>query len=141
MSVKEKLKDYLDFFTYCIFGAMATCVNMLSYYVLYDILGFWNVPATMFSWFLAVTFAFFTNKFIVFRKKGSGKKGIIKEISGFYSCRISTGIIDTIIMFVSVDILHLNPTLWKFISNLVQGIINYLAGKFLIFRNRVKKDN
>ena len=31
------------------------------------------------------------------------------------------------------DVLDLNHTLWKFISNLVMGLCNYIAGKFLIF--------
>ena len=80
-----------DFFIYCIFGAMATLVNMLSYELLYAHLGLPNTPAVALAWFFAVTFAFFT------------------------------------------DVLDLNHTLWKFISNLAMGICNYLAGRLFIF--------
>ena len=66
------LKRHADFFVYCVFGAMATAVNMGSYEILYRIMGLVNVPSVALSWALAVTFAFFTNKYIVLRK-GAGQ--------------------------------------------------------------------
>ena len=39
-------------------------------------------------------------------------------------------------MYVAVDILSYNHTLWKFISNLAVGLCNYLAGKFFIFSKK-----
>lgn len=96
-----------------------------------------NVPSVVLSWFLAVTFAFFTNKFIVFRKKGkTEEKGLFSQLLWFYSCRAASGVLDVVIMFISVDIFALNHTLWKFISNLAVGLCNYLAGKFFIFRGK-----
>ena len=123
-----------DFFIYCIFGAMATLVNMLSYELLYKGAGLPNTPAVMLSWFLAVTFAFFTNKYIVFREKGKkNRHSILHELLYFYACRVASGVLDVIIMFVAVDIMDWNHTLWKFISNIVMGICNYLAGRLFIF--------
>ena len=132
-----KLSSFRDFFVYCIFGALATLVNMLSYELLYKRLGLMNVPSTALSWFLAVTFAFFTNKFIVFRAAGAledRKRSLMGELVWFYACRASSGVLDVVIMFIAVDLLSLNHTLWKFISNLVVGLFNYIAGKFFIFR-------
>ena len=63
------LAKYGDFLVYCVFGAMATAVNMLSYELLYSLWGLANVPSVALSWFLAVTFAFFTNRYIVFRRR------------------------------------------------------------------------
>ena len=51
----------------------------------------------------------------------------------FYACRAASGVLDVIIMFVAVDIMDWNHTLWKFISNIVMGICNYLAGRLFIF--------
>ena len=132
-----KLSFFRDFFVYCIFGALATLVNMLSYELLYKRLGLMNVPSSALSWFLAVTFAFFTNKFIVFRAAGARedmKRSLMDELGWFYACRASSGVLDVVIMFIAVDLLSLNHTLWKFISNLVVGLFNYIAGKFFIFR-------
>lgn len=81
------LKRHADFFVYCVFGAMATAVNMGSYEILYRIMGLANVPSVALSWALAVTFAFFTNKYIVFRKKdGKGQdKGLPPSSPGSIS--------------------------------------------------------
>ena len=127
-----------DFFVYCIFGAMATAVNMLSYELFYSILKLPNTPSVILAWFSAVTFAFFTNKYIVFREKGKkNKHSILSELLYFYLCRAASGLLDIVIMFIAVDLMDWNHTLWKFISNLAMGICNYIAGKLFIF---AKKD-
>ena len=127
-----------DFLLYCVFGAMATAVNMVSYEILYRLSGLRNVLSVALSWFFAVTFAFFTNKYIVFRKeKGSQMRfNILNELGYFYLCRLASGVLDVAIMYIAVDILSYNHTLWKFISNLVVGLCNYLAGKFFIFSKK-----
>lgn len=132
------LQKYGDFLVYCVFGAMATAVNMLSYELLYSAWGLANVPSVAFSWLLAVTFAFFTNRYIVFRgRKGEVMKhSMLFELGSFYLCRAASGLLDVAIMFVAVDVMMWQHTLWKFISNLVVGLCNYLAGKFFIFAKR-----
>lgn len=125
----------LSFLIYTVFGFMATLINMISYEILYANLHIINVISVALSWFLAVTFAFFTNKYIVFREKGKkAKRSFLSELSYFYLCRILSGILDVIIMFIAVDLLDLNHTIWKFISNLAVGICNFLAGKLFIFK-------
>ena len=132
------LQKYGDFLVYCVFGAMATAVNMLSYELLYSAWGLANVPSVALSWLLAVTFAFFTNRYIVFRgRKGEVMKlSMLFELGSFYLCRAASGLLDVAIMFVAVDVMMWQHTLWKFISNLVVGLCNYLAGKFFIFAKR-----
>ena len=132
------LQKYGDFLVYCVFGAMATAVNMLSYELLYSAWGLANVPSVALSWLLAVTFAFFTNRYIVFRgRKGEVMKhSMLFELGSFYLCRAASGLLDVAIMFAAVDVMMWQHTLWKFISNLVVGLCNYLAGKFFIFAKR-----
>lgn len=124
-----------SFLIYTVFGFMSTLINMISYEILYANLHIINVISVALSWFLAVTFAFFTNKYIVFREKGKkAKRSFLSELSYFYLCRILSGILDVIIMFIAVDLLDLNHTIWKFVSNLAVGICNFLAGKLFIFK-------
>lgn len=132
------LAKYGDFLVYCVFGAMATAVNMLSYELLYSLWGLANVPSVALSWFLAVTFAFFTNRYIVFRRRDGEvmRHSIPFELGSFYLCRAASGVLDVVIMFIAVDVMLWPHTLWKFISNLVVGVCNYLAGKFFIFSKR-----
>lgn len=116
---------------------MATLVNMLSYELLYAKLRLPNTPAVALAWFMAVTFAFFTNKYIVFRERGkTNRHSIAAELLYFYALRAASGVLDIIIMFIAVDVMNWNHTLWKFISNIAMGICNYLAGRFFIFAKK-----
>ncbi len=45
-----------------------------------------------------------------------------------------TGVLDVAIMYVSVDVLHLNNLLFKIISNILVIILNYVASKLIIFK-------
>lgn len=134
----KDIREYKDFCIYCVFGAMATGVNMLGYHLLYGVAGVGNVPSTFLAWLLAVTFAFFTNKFFVFVSFDRSPKTMMRELAGFFSCRISTGVMDVVFMYVTVDLLVMPPVLFKFISNLMVGVINYLVGKLVIFKKKRK---
>ncbi len=136
MTLKNFLKEYVDFFVYCIFGAMATSVNMLSYHLFYNMWSVSNTLSTALSWFFAVTFAFLTNKFFVFKSKEIRLKKVLQELWMFYVSRAGTGVMDVAIMFLAVDIMAWPATMWKLFANFIVGIINYLAGKLLIFKNK-----
>ena len=101
------MAKYSDFLTYCVFGFLATLVNMGTYHLLYDTVSLSNVAATVLAWFTAVTFAFLTNKFIVFKNRGMKVIQIMRELAMFYSARLFTGIIDVAFMFITVDLLTL----------------------------------
>lgn len=130
------LKRHTDFLVYMVFGACATAINMGSYALFYRVCGIPNVPSTMLAWFLAVSFAFVTNKLIVFTSKSFAIKTLLFELASFFSCRIATGLLDVAIMWITVDKLHLNAILWKFISNLIVGVVNFTVGKLVIFRKK-----
>lgn len=56
------------------------------------------------------------------------------------SCRILTGVMDLGIMVVAVDLLHRNSIFWKFISNVLVTILNYVASKCFIFKTSGQDD-
>ena len=126
------MKERATFLRYCAAGAAATALETGLYMALFEGLGFPNVPSAFVSWVLTVLFAFLTNKYLVYVKKGS--EGIIKELMGFFSCRTGTGVFNLLWMFVTVDLLSLSPFWMKLISALIVGIVNYLVGKLMIFR-------
>ena len=137
MELQNIIKKYSDFFLYMIFGALATAINTAGYWLLYSILGLPNLIATALALIITIIFAFFTNKMFVYRSKSLNIEVLIKESSGFLICRALTGIFDMLFMFITVDVLALFPVLMKLIAALLVGLMNYLAGKFLIF----KRDN
>ena len=92
------------------------------------------MPGTIIAWVAAVLFAYLTNRKWVFHSEVKGTKGILKEISAFFGCRLATGVVDWLMMFLFVDCWHFNDVLIKIIANVVVIILNYIASKWLIFR-------
>ena len=137
MKLEAIIEKYSDFILYMIFGAFATAINTAGYWLLYSILGIPNLLSTALALIITIIFAFFTNKIFVYRSKSWKIEVLIKESSGFLICRALTGIFDMLFMFIAVDVLALFPVLMKLIAALLVGLMNYLAGKFLIF----KRDN
>lgn len=41
-------------------------------------------------------------------------------------------------MAITVDILKWNSLIWKLISNIIVTVVNYIASKFLIFKDTNK---
>ena len=134
--IKDLWTKYKSLIMYAFFGGLTTVVNMVTYYVSYNLLGIPNVPSTAIAWLLSVLFAFITNKLWVFESKSFDKKSMLHEVTSFFGCRVATGILDIVIMYLSVDVAHFNPTLWKLISNILVIIINYIASKLLIFKKK-----
>jgi putative flippase GtrA len=132
--IKMLVVKYQDMILYVFFGALATLVNTASYYLCYNILGVSNVPSVVIAWLLAVIFAFFTNKLWVFRSKSFAPDVLKHEIPTFFGARLLTGLMDLGIMYVAVDVLHGNGTVWKLISNVLVIILNYVASKLIIFK-------
>ena len=119
---------------YLVFGVATTVVNIISYYLFYEILRISNLISTVIAWFFSVLFAYITNKKYVFESKVLGIKEWLREIIAFFSCRIATGVMDAIIMVITVDYLQQNSMFWKIISNVLVIIVNYIASKYLIFK-------
>lgn len=118
---------------YIFFGGLTTLVNIITYFICYHILTLSNVFSTIIAWILSVIFAFITNKFYVFESK---KNNVLYEISTFFGCRFGTGILDTGVMYLTVDILKWNALLMKIISNVIVIVLNYILSKVIIFKKK-----
>lgn len=120
-----------EIFMYVLFGALTTLINTVAYWVLYYGISVPNTTSTIISWLLAVIFAYVTNKLWVFEK---GNKSTLKEAAEFFLSRISTGILDLLIMYVGVEVLLFEGGIIKILSNVVVIILNYLLSKLFVFK-------
>ena len=136
----EKLKallfKYWDVLTYLIFGVLTTVVNYLIYIPIYNFCGLSAAVSNAIAWVGAVAFAYLTNKPFVFKSHDWSAKTVIPELTKFVSCRLASGVAETIILLLTVDILHWNGNLWKLITSVLVVILNYFASKFLVFRKK-----
>lgn len=126
---------YKRYIAYIFFGICTTLINVLLYNFCYKVLGCFNIGSTIVAWFFAVIFAFITNKLWVFNSKLFDLNVIIHELISFFVYRLLTGVFDVCIMWIAVDKMTWNPTLWKVISNIFVIVLNYLASKWIIFNS------
>lgn len=132
--LKKLLIKYKSFISYVVFGVLTTVVNIVTYNLCYYRVGLGNTISNIVAWILAVAFAYFTNKIWVFESKLWKWQVLKREIATFISCRLATGILDIIIMYICVDIMQWHAMLMKIISNVLVIILNYLFSKLVIFK-------
>ena len=119
--------------SYIICGVLTTIVSY-SFYFLFKALTASILLAECFSWIIAVVFAYVVNKAFVFCSPDWSRKTVIKEVIPFFSTRIFSLVAETIIMEVSVGLLHWNEPLMKILANVIVLIINYFGSKLFVFR-------
>ena len=130
------VKKHWDMALYIIFGAATTAVNYGTYFALYNVAEIANIPSTAVAWAISVAFAYITNKLWVFESRSFAKEILKREIPAFLAARILSGLMDTGIMALTVDMLKRNGNVWKLISNVFVVIFNYVASKLVIFRKK-----
>ncbi len=129
------VKKHKDILLYLIFGGLTTLVNYAVYLPLYNYAGASAALSNALAWIAAVIFAFLTNKPLVFQSHDWHLKTLLPELGKFLACRVGTGLLETAILFLTVDILHWNGNLWKLVTSILVVIGNYAASKLLVFKN------
>ena len=132
--LKKLFEKYRSIISYVFFGALTTLINTLIYVLLHELFGISNIISNLSAWLFAVAFAFITNKIWVFESKEFSVSKLKSEGIKFLGCRVGTGLLDMLIMYIGVDLLTGNSLLYKLISNAVVIISNYIASRVFIFR-------
>jgi putative flippase GtrA len=134
--IRQLFEKHQDKILYLVFGALTTAVNTGIYWLCAHPLSLPVVPATVIAWFFAVLFAYLTNRKWVFHSEASTRKEIFRESVSFFLCRLGTGVLDWVLMYLLVDCLHW-PDLWVKIGvNVMVILLNYIASKLLIFKHK-----
>ena len=130
------MKNVREIIMYGIFGVLTTILNIFSYWALTRFLNLSTVAGTVWAWLIAVFFAYATNRKYVFHSENNSIKSILSELISFLACRLATGIMDVVIMYLFVDVFKFNDVIIKTISNILVIIFNYIASKLLIFKKK-----
>ena len=134
--IKDLVKKYWDVLTYLVFGVLTTVVNYAVYLPCLNILGMSAAVSNCIAWVVAVIFAFVTNKPFVFGSHDWSMKTVVPEFTKFIATRLSSGVLETLILLVAVDTLGGNGNIWKLITQVLVIIINYVGSKLLVFRKK-----
>ena len=134
--IVKMLTKYKSFIAYGVFGVLTTVVNIVIYSFFYNTLGLSNTLSNVIAWIIAVAFAYLTNKVWVFGSTSWKWEVLKKEVVAFISCRLATGILDIVIMYICVDVMQWNALLMKISSNVLVIILNYIFSKLVIFKKK-----
>ena len=119
-----------------IFGVLTTVVNYIVYLPLYNLVGLSAAVSNAIAWAASVAFAYLTNKPFVFKSHDWSINTVVPELVKFVGCRVGSGLAETLIIFVAVDLLNFNGNIIKLITSFIVVILNYVASKFLVFRQK-----
>ena len=134
--IEKLIKSHWDVITYLIFGVLTTLVNYIVYLPCLYVLNLSAAVSNVIAWIVAVAFAYLTNKPFVFGSHDWSMKTVGPELVKFLSCRIGSGVLETLILMVTVDLLGWNGFWWKLFTPVLVVVLNYIGSKLLVFTKK-----
>ena len=135
-TIKHIYKKHKEIINYLIVGGLTTVISLAVYYI--SVFTFLNPEnsvqlqiANILSWIAGVVFAYFTNRKFVFESKNTNK---LNEATKFVSSRVTTLLLDMLIMWLFVTTLHFNDKVMKLISQVLVIVGNYILSKLFVFK-------
>lgn len=138
--IKELLLKYEEIIAYLIVGGLTTLVSwgakFLANYLLFDNTMyptvFQNGVLSMINWTAGVIFAYFTNRKFVFKSHDS----MLREAPKFVLSRVSTLILDMVVMQVLNVMLKVHLMIATIVSAVLVIIGNYVFSKLFVFNKK-----
>ncbi|MBR6572482.1 MAG: GtrA family protein [Clostridia bacterium] len=145
------IKKNEEIVSYIFWGILTTVVSWCSYSALvwlFDSLKLSEmisvISSNMFSWIMAIVFAFVTNKMFVFKSRSWKREVLIPETVKFIWARVFTGVLELVLVpflvFVGLNqtIFGIQGMLSKVIVTILVIIVNYIFSKKFIFKKASK---
>lgn len=127
------IKDNRSIILYLIFGVLSTIVSIGVYALCTRVFSMGYYSSNIISWICAVTFAFLTNRKLVFDSQANTLKKKIREFVLFYIARIVTLVLELVLLYVGIQMLKINDLVVKIFANILVILLNYLLSKFFVF--------
>ena len=122
-----------DVVRYIFFGGCTTLVNLVCFYI------FWNIChvnlniANVISIVVAIIFAYVVNSKYVFQDKCETLKDHIQPFCKFVSARLLTMVIEVGGVWLLVEVVGMNGMVGKFCTQFIVLALNYIFSKFFVF--------
>ena len=138
---------FSEVFLYIYVGGLTTAINLISWNYFYVIINTvvkndnvsWKIAEAI-AFVIAVAFAFFADKIVVFKSYSFMPKKIMTEIGTFIGARIVTELVNVVLMWAIIDMMKKNAGFGKIVASLVVIILNYIFSKYFVF-TKVRKEN
>lgn len=136
--IKALLIKYEEIIAYLIVGVLNTIVSWAAFFVcaytFLDAQIVWqNMLLSVISWVVGVVFGYFMNRKFVFKSK---EPDIWKEFLQFSGGRVSTWLLDMVMMVLMVNLLKINEAFSKIFVSVLVMIGNYLISKLFVFKKK-----
>ena len=137
---------------YLIFGVLTTLVDALVFWAMNRIIGvkYYLLNHTI-SFVVAVLFAYFTNKSLVFNSIDWSGKNVMRELISFFGGRLFTFGVGVLLLVIAEEVFHASDYVLYITNKLtfngleivkytliavITIVLNYLFSKLLVFRKR-----
>ena len=125
------MKIERELFLYIFFGVLTTLVNIAVYLFFTRLLCVNYLISNILAWALSVLFAYVTNRIWVFESRNND---ILKEMALFFAGRIFSGVVDTGLMWLLIDVLFVGDAISKIIVQVIVVVLNYVFSKAVVFK-------
>jgi len=116
---------------YLISGGSAFITNITSLFILVHFFHMWYLLATVVSFIVSVYVSFMMQKFFTFNDYG--KEKIRHQQVFYFGIQIFNLTVNTLLMYISVDLLHIHYIISQIIIASVMAISNFFVYKYLVF--------
>lgn len=142
----EKIKaiylKYEEIINYLFVGVANTIVSWAAWfacaYTILDAQIVWqNTVLSVISWVVGVVFGYFMNRIFVFKSK---EPNMLKEFLQFSGGRVSTWVLDAVMMVLMVNFMHINEAFSKVFVSVLVMIGNYIISKLFVFKKKPEEE-
>lgn len=121
---------------YAIFGVLTTVINIAVFYFLHYVVSFEKNLANNISIVIAVLFAYFTNRKLVFNSTAVTFKEKFKEFYKFILGRVFTMVFEMIGFYLLATIIGFQELASKIFITILVIILNFFISKFFAFKKQ-----
>ena len=134
--MRTLFEKYRELILYVFFGGLTTLVDWVSYWLMTDLLHVPYMAAAFLSQTFSILFAYVTNRRFVFESRVRGVRAVAVEMAKFFGARGVSLLLNMLVMFLGVDLLHVNDKVIKVIASVLVIIANYIFSKLFVFRDK-----
>lgn len=119
---------------YLFYGVLTVVINLLSFYILKDVLKMNLDVSNFLSILIALLFAYVVNTYCVFHSQVSTRKGKFAEFFKFFTARIFTMVLEIVGVHFMVNIIAIGSFVSKLVMQFIVVLLNYILSKFLVYK-------
>ncbi len=132
--MKQLWQSSKEYILYLFFGVLTTIVNYIVYFYCRSVWELHYAISNVISFLVAVLFAFFTNKYMVFGKNETNR--LFYEFFSFLSLRLVSMGVETGFLFLGVEALHIDDGIMKILVSIITVLLNYGFSKWITFAGK-----